>query len=46
MKKKKKEEEKFVNRNSRDINHCTCSIEHVIELENDNKQISEIDLFE
>jgi hypothetical protein len=33
MKRKKREEEKSVNRNSRSTSHCTCSIERVIELE-------------
>jgi hypothetical protein len=46
MKKKKREKEKFVSKNFRDTSHCTCSIERVIELENDSKQISETDLFE
>jgi hypothetical protein len=45
-KRKKREEEKSVNKNSRSTNHCTCSIERVIELESDSKQISLTDLFE
>jgi hypothetical protein len=39
MKKKRKKKENLVNRNSRSTDQRTCSIERVIEFEDDSKQI-------